>query len=296
MLLSSLPSVPTTNSGKEKEGYIFPTAGSADNFLKFLETELIPMLDNRYRTAPHRGIVGWSFSGLFSAYAAVTKPDLFNMYLCISPAVWWDNDLIYKKIEDVSFEHPENFVFTLGDGEEGGWVHSSTTRLLKRLEDNPTPNVTVKHIAIPKVGHSWTISSAINLGLQALYSNYIPQNDTIIKNLDDIKSYYEELSNQWGYDVTPPGKIFRSLAWYLWGNEKKEQAIKVLRASIAYNSNDSPSIYALGYMLDEQKNLSEALIYYRKALKVEMMKSVPNGINLRTYEEVIAISEKKMAK
>lgn len=84
----------TPNSGKD---YSFPASGGADKFLEFLETELIPMLDSRYQTAPNRCIVGWSFSGLFLMHAAVKKPDLFNMFLCISPAIWWDNDLIYEK-------------------------------------------------------------------------------------------------------------------------------------------------------------------------------------------------------
>lgn len=283
---------PTPDSGKE---YSFPTSGGADKFLEFLESELIPILDSRYRTAPHRCIAGWSFSGLFSTYAGVTKPDLFNMFLCISPAIWWDNDLIYEKMETVRFEHPKSFVFTLGSNETGGWVYTSTIRLLDRLMEKSIPNMTVNMISIEGVGHTWGVSSAMNLGLQSLYKEFIPSGDIEIDNLTDIESYYNGISKKWGYEVIPPATVFISLAWNLWGNGEKEQAVNVLRHAIAMNTNDSPSLFYLGQMLCAQENLSEGLMYYKMALSVEMNKGVPNGVNLNSYQAGIDKVEKKIS-
>src|SRR6266478_3558767 len=44
----------------------FPTAGGADNFLKFIETEVIPEIEKRYRVQPYRVLAGHSFGGLFT--------------------------------------------------------------------------------------------------------------------------------------------------------------------------------------------------------------------------------------
>lgn len=283
---------PTPNSGKD---YSFSTSGGADKFLEFLETELIPMLDSRYRTAPHRCIVGWSFSGLFSTYAGVTKPDLFNMFLCISPAIWWDNDLIYEKMKTIKFEHHKNFVFTLGSTEVGGWVYTSTTRLLNRLIEKPIPNMNVNNISIEGVGHTWGVSSAMNLGLQFLYKELIPSDDIEINNLDDIDSYYKGISKKWGYEVIPPAKVFVNLAWNLWGKGEKEQSVNVLRHAITINSKDSPTLFYLGQMLCAQENLSEGLMYYKLALNAELSKSVPNGVNLNSYKTSIDKVEKKIS-
>lgn len=283
---------PTSNSG---QGFSFPTSGGADKFLKFLETELIPMLDNRYRTAPHRSIAGWSFSGLFSVYAGITKPNLFNMYLCISPAVWWDTDFIYKKMESLKFEHPENFVFTLGSNEAGGLVHTSTTRLLEKLRENPISNMTVKHIAIDGVGHTWGVSSALNQGLQTLYKDYIPASNVVINNIDAIDTYYKKLSQKWHYQVIPPRKVFTNLAFNMWGNGKNEQAIKVLRYATTIHSEDSPSLFNLGQMICIQEGFSEGIIYLRLAFEAEMRKSVPNGVNLNNYKVAINNAERELA-
>src|SRR5215210_6315441 len=69
----------------------FPTSGGADKFLKFIETELIPLVESKYRTQPYRALAGHSLGGLFAVHTLVTKPDLFNSYVAVSPSLQWDN-------------------------------------------------------------------------------------------------------------------------------------------------------------------------------------------------------------
>ena len=63
--------------------------GGADAFLAFLSDELLPTLDQRYRTAAWRGLLGHSFGGLFGVHALTEKPELFRAYLLASPSLWW---------------------------------------------------------------------------------------------------------------------------------------------------------------------------------------------------------------
>lgn len=50
----------------------------AENFLSFIEEELIPLIDKNYRTDGERTIRGRSLSGLFIMYAFLAKPELFS--------------------------------------------------------------------------------------------------------------------------------------------------------------------------------------------------------------------------
>lgn len=65
--------------------------GGADAFLSFLADELIPWVDQGYRTAPMRVLVGHSLGGLFGLYALSQRPTLFTGYLVMEPATWWNN-------------------------------------------------------------------------------------------------------------------------------------------------------------------------------------------------------------
>jgi len=59
--------------------------GRADTFLRVLEGELIPFIDETYRTGGFRMISGHSYGGVFVTWAASTSPALFDAYLAQSP-------------------------------------------------------------------------------------------------------------------------------------------------------------------------------------------------------------------
>jgi predicted alpha/beta superfamily hydrolase len=71
--------------------------GNAEKFLQVIEKELIPFVENNYRADPKfRALGGCSLGGLFPLYVMLTKTDLFNSYIAISPAVQWDNSWLNK--------------------------------------------------------------------------------------------------------------------------------------------------------------------------------------------------------
>lgn len=74
--------------------------GKGNLFLNFLENEVIPMIDENYRTTEYKMISGNSRGGLFSFYAMIEKPNLFDAYFCYSPAFWRSENIIAKKFEE----------------------------------------------------------------------------------------------------------------------------------------------------------------------------------------------------
>lgn len=68
-----------------------PRSGGAAEFLAFLKTELIPFVDQRYPTNGTHLIHGHSYGGLFLMYVLEKEPQLFDGYLVLDPAMWWDH-------------------------------------------------------------------------------------------------------------------------------------------------------------------------------------------------------------
>ncbi len=98
-------------------GVQFPTSGGADKFLKFIESELIPDIEKRYRVQPYRILAGHSLGGLFVVHAMLSRPELFNSYIAVSPALQWDNQVAVKRAEDffkTRKEFDRTFYFSLG--------------------------------------------------------------------------------------------------------------------------------------------------------------------------------------
>jgi predicted alpha/beta superfamily hydrolase len=78
---------------------VFPTAGGADTFLRFLRDELAPLIDREYRTAPFRILVGHSFGALFNIHALLADPEAFQAHIAISPSLWWDERRLVEQAD-----------------------------------------------------------------------------------------------------------------------------------------------------------------------------------------------------
>lgn len=64
-----------------------PIGAQSDNYLKFLTTELKPLIDSTFRPgtdAAHTYIAGASMGGLISAYAICEYPEIFGTAICLS--------------------------------------------------------------------------------------------------------------------------------------------------------------------------------------------------------------------
>ena len=75
------------------------TSGGGENFIAFIEKELMPHIEAKYPTAPYKMLIGHSFGGLAVIQTFTHHTDLFNSYICIDPSMWWDNQKLLKQTQ-----------------------------------------------------------------------------------------------------------------------------------------------------------------------------------------------------
>ncbi len=76
------------------------TSGGNEAFFSFLEDELIPHIESRFRTMPYRVFVGHSLGGITALNALYTMPETFDAYVAIDPSLWWDDRVLLRKAKD----------------------------------------------------------------------------------------------------------------------------------------------------------------------------------------------------
>jgi uncharacterized protein len=146
--------------GKDRSIDYTPTkmssvTGGGPEFLKFIETQLIPKIEETYRVDTARSsrvIIGHSYGGLFGTYALCANNKVFGNYLLLSPSLWF-NSMVSMQIEKDNRDKIKNqaqLVFMgIGGAEEvdrmltpfgefyqilqGKYVH---TKLAKNIEPN----------------------------------------------------------------------------------------------------------------------------------------------------------------
>ncbi|KAJ8113614.1 hypothetical protein OPT61_g4299 [Boeremia exigua] len=75
---------------------------NADGLIAFIDTALRPWVQNevfKAATFNRDALYGHSFAGLFVLYALTTQPDLFDTFLSASPALYWNDDYVFKHTE-----------------------------------------------------------------------------------------------------------------------------------------------------------------------------------------------------
>lgn len=66
-----------------------PKNGGADDFRRFIHEEVQPLIESRYRTTGERLVLGESLAGLFIVDTFLRSPETFDMYIAVSPSLWW---------------------------------------------------------------------------------------------------------------------------------------------------------------------------------------------------------------
>lgn len=278
----------------EYEGMEFPTSGGAAEFQEFLTRELVPFIDDTYRTADHRVLGGWSFGGLFTIYSMMQTPELFNAYLGISPSIWWEHERLLSEPPPGPLENPSRLVMTIGSEEEGGWNHTAVTKFAKQLEERPVDGLDVTFIEIEGAGHNQSLPLAYYRAIRALYSDWLAPDEVIEAGRGRIDQYYKELSNRYGYAVPIPEPVLQSLGSAHLQAERLDEARAVFEEVTRLYPESSFGHYLLGRTWQKSGAPGPARDEYLRAIQIESSQLPPDGLDLRYFRSRLAEVESQV--
>ncbi len=75
--------------------------GEGNNFVRFIQEELIPIVESKYRVTSYRTLIGHSYGGLFAMHVLIHYPDLFDNYIAIDPSLDWDNRQLLSEAKEI---------------------------------------------------------------------------------------------------------------------------------------------------------------------------------------------------
>lgn len=122
------------------------TTGGAADFLKSMKTEIIPFVDNNYKTNADRGITGHSVGGLFTAYCLINSDGYFTRFGISSPSFWWDNHKLLNQAvaqfsENKIWDIPQTKIFISCGEYEGTRFIPSMQKIQRSLENADYKNI-----------------------------------------------------------------------------------------------------------------------------------------------------------
>jgi predicted alpha/beta superfamily hydrolase len=165
---------PTTIDADKKR---YPTSGHSDKFIAFLEKELQPFIEKKYKINSSKTIIGQSLGGLLATEILVKKPTLFNKYIIISPSLWWDNGSLLTRTSVIlqdTFSQKTNIYIGVGKegltpGDAPRVMEVDANLLAEKIKSTKTKNVSVYFDYLPQEDHATISHQAIFNALRILY-------------------------------------------------------------------------------------------------------------------------------
>ena len=250
------------------------TSGGSIQFLEFIEQELVPEIEQNYRTNAFKTLVGISHGGLLVGSAFLSKETSFNGFVSMDPSFWWDNQYLIKQLERTSLDQIKSkriYLSTADKFENFDRIpqvfkaninsHELFNTVLKNKGFSPS-KVELEYF---KEENHWTVAlMSLYHGMQFIYKDLKMKN---IRNstIEEIVSYY---NNNYNGGFLPPEGDINTIGYYYINNDTKK-ALSYFKLNVNNYPNSSNAFDSLGeaYMLlGDKKN---AIKSYKKSFELD---------------------------
>jgi uncharacterized protein len=265
----SLPGVPLP----------FETSGGADAFLGFVEKELIPFVEKRYRTAPFRILAGHSFGGLFALHTLTARPELFQARIAVSPTFLWDGELPLRRVEELVAKRPDlatTLVYTVGDeGEENDRAY----RRFEAFVSKAGPKVRAKGIHLAGEDHNTVVFDSHYRALREIFDGWqMPIEEGAIGpkgGVAAVEAHYRAVSERLGMLVAPPEPTLNLAGYQSLQDGKLDEAVATFRRGAELYAGSPNAHDSLGEALEKKGELQAALASHRQAVTLAEKRKDP---------------------
>lgn len=269
-----------------KERERLGNVGGADNFIAFIEKELMPYIENTYRTAPYKIISGHSLGGLFNVYSFIKHPELFNAYITISPSLWYPIDNISNGL-DAIFPNPtkmnQTFYMTLAN-EISGNMRGNVIKLSGDFENyintHKDTGLRFKYNPMPEESHLSVGLPSVFFGLRYIFEpTQFKRFKTRVaimaqggpkKAIENIVTYFNKASETYGFEISNESALIDLGYDLLKIEDLKSYAIDAFKANIEAHPDSYDAYSTLGMAYENLGELQKAKDNYEIAFDIVM--------------------------
>lgn len=279
-------------------GQGFPTSGGADKFLKFIETELIPLVESKYRTMPYRALAGHSFGGLFAVHAMLTKPELFNSYIAVSPSLQWDNFGEIDRVKEFFKTRKElNRTLFTSLGNEPGDIGDAFGLFQDELRRQQLKGFVWEAVRYEDEDHGSVVLRSHYAGLRKAFDGWQFPRDSatgaVVGGLKGVEEHYSKLSERLGFKVIVPEALMNQVGYQLMGQGSMDDAIAAFKLNVERYPGSANVYDSLGEAYERSGRFELALTNYEKAHTVGQQSNDPNLNTFKTNYDRMAARAKQ---
>jgi predicted alpha/beta superfamily hydrolase len=267
----------TYTKADEKTGN-WPTSGGAASFRKFLADELIPYIDESYRTHPFRIIVGHSLGGLFAVETLSRTPDLFQATIALSPSLYWNQFEWLKNAENFLNKHESLKHFLFISGEQKDKDETDYLDKFKSLVGTKAPKeFSYEYRCFPEEDHGSVALPGLFTSLKHLFEGWRFPGEAWEGGPDKVKRHFQNLSVRFGFPVPITEEFLTGHAFHgLQRHDAPDEAIALFNFCLSLYPDSSKAYEGLGESYAKKGAKDKAREFYTKSLEID-----PDNVSAR---------------
>jgi len=243
--------------------------GYIENTVKFFREELFPFVERNYRTTDYRIVIGPQAGAVFSFYALLKHPDLFNAYILENPFVWQNRELLYQMATNTfsGTMKLNRFLFIKDEKDSRPESLETAGQFTEWLKSN-TPEGLRFHYCLGEPSGYFVPPVPAKEGLQELFEYYVLPADLKVEKVEDIIEYYRKKGNEFGSVFNVPEHVLTMESDKLMEAGKQDGQAALLQYMLSVYPHSLNALLRMGDLKRMQGEYQSAIVYYDRFLNI----------------------------
>lgn len=269
---------------------LIPVAGN--QFMSYIEKELIPYIDSSYHTANYKTFLGHSLGGLTVINTLLHQPQLFNAYVSLEGSLWWEDQKLVsqaKQILPVQNYASKTLFLAIANRMEKGvdtfavqkdtsgntdLIRSNLT-FIKDIKSNKQNGLNFSykyypddnHSSVRLVGEYDALRFVFDFYKLELYNSQLENSSFKLDSL--LRAHYQNVSKRMGYTVLPDESKVNSLGYRMLNMKQYDQAETIFQMNIVNYPQNANGYDSMGDLYLAKGDKVKGIEYFRKTLSFQ---------------------------
>jgi len=294
----------TFGTDKETPGIV----GRGEMFMLYVEKELMPYIESNYPTAPYKIFIGHSVGGLSVVNTLIHHPNLFDAYVSLDGALWWNNQQIVTEAKLIlanknykgrtlfmalanRMERGMDTLQVQKDTTEGTELIRSNLEFIKDISRNKTNQLRFRHVFYENDDHSSVRLIGEYDALRFIFDYYklniynSELEDANFKLDSLLVTHYKDVSEQIGYPVKPDESQVNSLAYHMLNQKLFSKAEALFKLNVANYPETANCYDGLGDLYLAKGDKEKAIESFKKTLSLKAIPETKEKLDILLKEK-----------
>jgi hypothetical protein len=294
----------TFGTDKETPGIV----GRGEKFMLYVETELMPYIESNYPTASYKIFIGHSVGGLTVVNTLIHHPYLFNAYVSLDGALWWNNNQIVTDAKMIlanknykgktlfmalanRMERGMDTLKVQNDTTENTELIRSNLEFIKDIFKNKTNQLRFQHKYYENDDHSSVRLIGEYDALRFIFAYYKlkiynSELDNPDFKLDSLLiAHYNNVSERIGYLIKPDESQVNNLGYYMLNQRQFDKAEALFKLNIINYPEKANCYDGLGDLYLAKGDKIQAINSFKKTLSLKAIPETKEKLDILQNEK-----------